>query len=98
MVTELRRGHNIEQVALALKVLCFYSGNLSRAAQDLTDAGHPISARTLARWRDSHFHLYLEIRQEIEANASYATTVEALRIINARLDVLQRGFDALPSG
>ena len=71
---------------------------MSRAAQDLTDAGHRTSARTLARWRDLHDELYWEIRREIEANAAHATTVEALRIINARLDTLERGLYALPSG
>jgi hypothetical protein len=95
MTTELRRGHNVEQVALALRVLAFYSGNVSRAAQVLTNAGHRTSARTLARWRDSHSDLYWEIRRQIEADASQATLVQALLIIDAQIGNMERGFDAL---
>jgi hypothetical protein len=95
MAPELRRGRTVEEVALALQMLAFYSGNVSRAARTLTEAGHPISARTLARWRDSNHELYWKIVREIEDNAAESTIVKALLICEERLGVLERGFDAM---
>jgi hypothetical protein len=94
MATELRKGHTIDNVALALRVLAYFSGNVSRAAEALTAEGHPISPRTLARWRDSHFELYWDIRRELEADAADRKIIRSLEIISAWLDVRGPRVDA----
>jgi hypothetical protein len=94
MATELRKGHTIDDVALALRVLAYFSGNASRAAKALTAEGHRISPRTLARWRDSHIELYWNIRREMEADAADRKIMRCLEIINAWLDVRGRRVDA----
>jgi hypothetical protein len=93
MATELRKGHTIEDVALALRVLAFFSGNVSQAARALTAEGHRMSPRTLARWRDSHFELYWDVRRELEANAADRQTMRCIEIISAWLDVHGRRID-----
>jgi hypothetical protein len=94
MATELRKGHTIEDVALALRMLAYFSGNVSRAAEALTAEGHPISPRTLARWRDSHFELYWNVRRKVEADAADRKIMRCLEIISAWLDVRGARIDA----
>jgi hypothetical protein len=95
MATELRKGHTIEDVALALRVLAYFSGNVSRAARALTHAGHRISPRTLGRWRDSHYDLYWEIRRQVENHAADKRIVEAVRILGLWLDGVEARITSL---
>jgi hypothetical protein len=97
MATELRKGHTIDDVALALRMLAYFSGNVSRAAEALTSEGHRISPRTLARWRDSHFELNWNIRREVEADAADRRIMRCLEIISAWLDVRGARIDAVRS-
>jgi hypothetical protein len=97
MATELRRGHTIEDVALALRVLAYFSGNVSRAARALRQAGHRTSPRTLGRWRDSHYEFYWEIRRQVESNAAENRIVEAVQVLGAWLDVVEPRIKSLES-
>jgi hypothetical protein len=78
MATELRKGRTLEDVALALRALAIYAGNAKDAARALTEDGFEISPRTLARWRDTHYELWWEIRRREEAVAAEASAERAI--------------------
>jgi hypothetical protein len=98
MATELRNGHTIDDVALALRVLAYFSGNVSRAAEALTAEGHRMSPRTLGRWRDSHYELYWEIRRDVESNAADKRIVEAVQVLGRWLDAVDGRINSYELG
>jgi hypothetical protein len=85
MATELRKGRTLEDVALALRALAIYAGNVKAAARALTEDGFEISPRTLARWRDTHYELWSEICRREEAVAAEASDERAIAIGLKRL-------------
>jgi hypothetical protein len=95
MPAEIRSGRTLLDVALALRVLTLYSGNITRASIALVDAGERVSPRTLARWRDSHPDLYWDLQREAEQDAAQATVIRALTICEARLESLSHMVKAL---
>ena len=90
MASELRGGHTLPEVALPLRVLALFSGNASRAAKALSEAGLQISTRTLSRRRVSHHELYWDMRREADAEAAQATLVRALAVCELHVQSLRQ--------
>jgi hypothetical protein len=71
----------------ALRYLATCSGNARKAAEGLTEAGHPVRAETLSRWKTKYSTRYAEISAEVRSTVAREMAEES--------DNLARGYAQL---